>query len=356
MKKTAFLLISMSTNLMYASAMTCIADKKYTLERCARKRDQFSKKVIPLDQKTIEYKKPFIEPSLSAVLEQQIIAIPGICCTYPSLKDAAMVMSNLVCVNSFFHRSINDSDKTLDLIKKLSQHFRCSDMKVAETLSTSAAYYRGLMQEPLYISPVSQCNLNVQMLNKSRKMGLDVDFTYCSIMHTPLMRAVFSMAYGTREIIDWLITNDADINKRNGDGKNPVIVAIENYKKELIILFLDHPTLDVHHKDIHDNTLLHFCVGTILNCTLFQIEANNVEYDFMITVIEQLLEKGANPTVKNKSGRTPMEFALQESGKERPNIHFPEEPSGHYKNIISQKIIDLLKEAEEDWKDRIIAS
>ena len=286
---------------------------------------------------------------MSAVLGQKIITIAGICCTYPSLKDAAVAISNLVCINNSFYKSINDTAQTLDLIKKLSQNFKCSDMKVVQTLSTSGAYYRCLIQEPLCISPISQCNLDSYQLNKSKKMGLDIDFTYCSVMHTSLMRAVFSMTYGADRIAKLLIANDADINKRNEEGKNPVIVAIENYKKNFIILFLDHPTLDVHHKDIHDNSLLHFCVKAMLNNSVFKEETNNADYDFMIDMIEQLLEKGTNPTIKNKNGKTPFEYALQESGKERLNI-FSKEPSGLYKNIIPHKIIDLLKGAEENWR------
>jgi hypothetical protein len=344
MQKTAFLLIFMSANLMYASAMTCIAGKKYTLERWARKRDQFSKKVIPLQQKPIEHKKFFIEPSLSAVLEQKIISIAGLCCTYPSLKDATMMISNLVRVNNFFNTAINGTAQTLDLVKRLSQNFRCSNMTVATTLQTLAAHHRCLMQESPRMDYL-HCHITSQNLNKLKRYGFDVNFTYKTIFPTLLIQAINSRSNGVVNSINALINNGANINQSDSSGKNAIMWAMEGNKKELIQLFLDHPHLDVNYTDNGNYNLLHCCIKTMLKYDCFNGRRSN-DYDFMLDVMQQLLEKGANPTIKNNSGETPLEYALAESGKEQLRLHYRNKPSGRFNNIMPQKIIDLLKQAE----------
>ena len=113
---------------------------------------------------------------------------------------------------------------------------------------------------------------------------------------------------------------------------------------------MNHPKLDVHYTDNENNTLLHYAIRGMLDALSFGKNegpySSTIENDFMIEVINQLLTKGANPTIKNNFGKTPLEYALQESG--RVFMKYPK----YYKGIISQKIIDLLLDAEHNFNSQ----
>ena len=109
-------------------------------------------------------------PSFYAVIDKNIIPI---CCAYSSFNDVAKTLSALVQTNNFLERSINDPNKTLHLIKSLSNCFLCSekflnkcyvfkcpDMRIAQALSISAAYNRCLMQS-FFISNISKLPWNM---------------------------------------------------------------------------------------------------------------------------------------------------------------------------------------------------
>jgi len=344
MKKTARLLLFMSANVIYASAMTHIADKRYAVNSHIRKRNQFSKVIMPSPRKPLERKIFFIEPSLCAVVEHNIITMPQICCFYSSVKEAGMVLSNLAQTNKFFNESINNQDKFLALVKHMSNHFDCSNMCITETLSISAAFYREQIQKCLCINILRDLPIvGIPELNRSKKMGLDLDFTY--LTGTPLMQTILSRAYRIEELTSWLIENGADINKGDIKKNNPITRAIYYYKTNLMETLLNNEKLNVHHRDIDDNTLLHCCVKAMLDHTAFKQQANNKDHDFMFDVIICLLKNRVNPTIKNKNGKTALEYAVQESGKEFPHLQ------RRYANVIPQQIIDVLKEAEENWKD-----
>lgn len=339
-------------NMVYASAMTHIAGKKYRLDQRTRRCDQFSKKIMPCKQKSLGSKKYYIEPSLCSLLKHnRHLIMPILWQTCSSLQEAGMAFSALAQTNKFLNECINDKENTLLLIKELSQHFTCSNEKVAKTLCTDAAHYRYLMQKTISFSAVVGCKTTDEELNKLRKKGLDLDFTHGSGFGLPLIEAVHTNNYRTISLVKWFINSGVDINKPDCSGKNAVIYAIENYKKDLIPLLLDHPQLNVHFTDNENNTLLHACVKCILLRAVFdeQYQMNIKECDFVIEIMNRLLAKGLNPKTKNNHGKTAWEYALHESGKELPHLHYPSISSGRYKNIIPQTVIDFLRDIENDF-------
>jgi hypothetical protein len=141
----------------------------------------------------------------------------------------------------------------------------------------------------------------------------------------------------------WLLENGADPNIcLPGDNKNAVMVFLErNNNTAMLVLpnsgivgikqslatsllynLISHPELKLNHQDSHQNTLLHYCLLNYVSA--------------IIATIRQLIERGANPTLKNNNGKTPLDLAREIINKD--------------KSI--QDIIELLEQAEIDFNLR----
>ena len=300
---------------------------------------------------TIIEQEPAKKISKKIFLYKNFKSIDHICYIYPSFQETAKALGYFAKKDQYLKKIIQKSIRDLSLIKKLSRRFDCSDMFVVHHLSFRESHYRYLMQTYLYESHLSKNELSYL-----KAKGLYLDFTYGGRQETALMGAINSYKNATQPVLQkekifLLVKNGADINKPNKWGNNPVALALQEYKKEYITLFLGHSALNACHKDVYGSTLLHRCVYAMLQNFAFRTGKNDAaerEYDFMFDVMTQLLAKGANPTSQDDTKRTPLQFAREESGKELP---FSTKHSKYYKNIISQKIIALLQDAQAKWKN-----
>jgi len=217
-----------------------------------------------------------------------------------TLQESAQIFSALISVNKFAHMYMDDDTRTLGWIKDLAKRFDCTDFDVARALRTRAGKYRAVLQLGL----LQCCN---DLASKD-------------------------------STVLWLIENGADVNICTQERQNvvmlflnqdddcvPPLVSVNGEIEDspqrgtvspLLYRLITSPTLDLDHQDNTNNTALHYC--------LLQ------HSDQIFARIRLLLERGANPTIKNNDGKTPLDLAKE--GKYEPEI------------------IELLENAVADFK------
>lgn len=248
--------------------------------------------LIPSSQK-MSQPIPSIPAAFCDILEQNIITISALCKNYSCLYDAAKTINALAQTNRFLNQFINDDDRTLKWIKELSEHFAFSNIHVAKVLYTGAAKDRFILQKSL--ETIYSC----QGLDICKSKGADLDFTYTYDGHTLLQFDARLRHRDNFAVVQWFLENGADINRvATSDGCNAAMKAIRERVcgKEVLFLFFQHPALMIDYQDKNKNTLLHWCVY-------------EYSFDSMFKAMKQLLERGANPTLINKDGSTPLDLA-----------------------------------------------
>lgn len=166
-------------------------------------------------KKKLEITIPLIPLTLNVFLQQPFCNIFVLCKEYSELREAAMAINSLAQVNKFLNVYFNDTTRTLDLIKLLSQQFNVANNIAARTFCTSAAKDRYFLQKNA-IEP--DCFLTAHLLDDiklSLGKGLDLNFTYraseCGLI-MPLF-GLLKRIISDRKIIGFLAQNNIDIEK-----------------------------------------------------------------------------------------------------------------------------------------------
>ncbi len=100
-------------------------------------------------------------------------------------------------------------------------------------------------------------------------------------------------------LIQYLLKNGANINQASFNGKTPLMYANNS---GTITLLAKQPDLNINQQDSSGNTAL---LRAIQN--YFPDIVENRDQD--IAVIQTLLNSGANPTIANDTGDTPLKAA-----------------------------------------------
>jgi hypothetical protein len=225
---------------------------------------------------------------------------------FKTLEEVNSVITSLACVNKSWNLYINNSEKTLSSIKKLSKRFDVSNMEIAKKLSTAGAQFRYLVQESARLRGGTQ-------FKSLPACPLDLDFIYENKFTMLLEDIYFQKPDNNR--IRWLIKNGADINITGPDGKNALMYALYFFRENLIPLFLEHQNFDIHHRDKDGNTALHCCFGYGIRTHGYYnglaTEFNPISCAQMCPIIKELLKKGANPDLSNEHGETAFNLAAK---------------------------------------------
>ena len=308
MKKTTLLLF-VSLYPFNTNSMLRVVDKRYAqkLSHHHQFHSVERKVFIPSLKKENKKPEPLIAPTLCAVLEKNIFTIRMLCAPYKSLEEAVSTLKSLIYTNKFLERFINDDKRTLELIKKLSQQFDCSNMEAAGCLGTKAAVKRFVLQTGFFDKLILS-NFNISYANLLKKKGLDVNFSTFfdfELPQFPLLRALYQ---GEIQAAEWLIENGADINALTTRNQNAVMLVIPNLNMALIDKFLDHPAFNVHHKDSSGDTLLHYCFYSNQN---IKFDSHKDEIECRYKIVQKLLNKKADPTLVNHRARTALDLARE---------------------------------------------
>jgi ankyrin repeat protein len=142
--------------------------------------------------------------------------------------------------------------------------------------------------------------------------------------------------HGNIEKVQEILKYDPDINTKNGAGDSPLFTAVKRYENEPVIACLidsgahiavvDSTGKGVLH--VANNSNIKFLVqkgadvnlqdrdgNTPLHKVFFELLEYKVFYPFMKETISFFLAAGANPDIKNKQRKSPMDLAV-ESGVE----------------------------------------
>ncbi len=302
-------------------------------------RKLLNKKENPLITFFSTSEQPLID---SILIKSEAVELKEVAREFHSIAQA------LARTNLFFNRFINDDQRTLYWIKQISQRCNVSHFEVAQRLCTKAARNRFALQgTTLYGIRYYNCGLwNHESCTKMPfdfsvlyTGGLDLDFTYNENQTTLLIEAV--NRYNCPMPLEWLLDKGANINKCNVKKQNAAMLMFKNHRQYMIEFLLEYPKLNinVNHQDIEENTLLHYCIE--------EIKERNRPYDrdrmmnLALVRIQQLLNKGANPVIKNKKGQTPLELGLSANDL----------GSEYISQIDYPHIINLLQEAEKSWQN-----
>jgi hypothetical protein len=259
-------------------------------------------------KKKLEVAVTLLPLDLCTFLQQSFCSINVLSQQYSCPDDAARMINVLVRTNKFLYMLIDNDDFILNWIKELSSRFDCSNMDVAETCCTRAIKNRYLMQMPF--STRCPRGYENKYLYNLKQMGLDLEFTYDKNKQTVLQMNIGFPEFSFVQAGKWMIENGADINVIDNRGCNVAMIATCADNTTLLELLLNHKALNIHHQDNKGNTLLHYSIHMFAGIGAHW-EIDEKSSAFMFEMTKQLLEKGANPTVKNKEGKTPLNFAYE---------------------------------------------
>lgn len=247
-------------------------------------------------------------------IQTTIIQLFAKSCGDTTLKEAGKTINALAQTNTLLNNAINDPEFNLKLIKNRAQQFNSSDAAAAKALQTQASKNQLKIQLALakIIKDMTEEQENENVLPKLNKLlkefnvenklyKVDFDFTYrwykeSKEYSSPLMEAVQN---DNKFLINYLLKNGANINQAGFNGKTALMYAND----PAIITFLaEKPNLNINQQDASGNTAL---LRTIQNYF-----PEDEEYrDQNIAIIQTLLDKGANPTIGNNNGETPLQAA-----------------------------------------------
>lgn len=147
------------------------------------------------------------------------------------------------------------------------------DVNVKDILKNTSLHYAVLNQD-------------IPLMKFLIKNGADVNAKNAygkTVLHTALQRK-------SMHLVELLLGNGANVNLENCSGERPLDIAVETKNKDVVSILLKNGALVNHPKE--HTTVLHRAVA-----------AGNIE------IIEMLLEQGAKPMLKDKSGKTPLSIA-----------------------------------------------
>lgn len=115
---------------------------------------------------------------------------------------------------------------------------------------------------------------------------------------------IYATLYDNNEIFDYIIDQDIDVNALYENDYSPLMAAARNGNLHMLAKLLKKD-VDVNLRDKHGNTALFEAIF---------FNTNN------LPLIQLLLDKGADPNIKNYSGIDPYEFVVQIGVEETVNL------------------------------------
>ena len=240
-----------------------------------------------------------------------------------TFTEAARIFNALTRSNKFLVDYMNDPGRVLGWTEDFSRKFEVPNILVVRMLWTKEARRRYALQESLIAGWGSGDMKIKDNFDALKKMGVYLEFSYDCCYPTPFLQTITTHSYGMPVVAQWLVDNGANINACTPHGRNAFMLLCNGYDEWSMNLVLDHKDFNVNHQDNKQDTALHWLVD---------IFAKHYHKDISIARLKQLLKKGANPTIKNARGATPLQLA--------------------YLANYEEELIDLLKDAEIDWNSK----
>lgn len=293
-------------------------------------RNHRSNKILLVPRQENQIKKnPQIPAELCPIIKEKIFTIPFFLSQCSSLEEAGQCLCNLAATNRFLNNLVNDCETTLAGIKQLSQQFGDTNIDVAWKLCTQGAQQRYILQNGLQFGSFYE-----KHLNKIKKCGLDLNFSYDKDFPSPLLQCCRNLdRFFMSSIAYWLMNNGGDINVCTPEGKNPcmLLMTSEFASRFFTDEFLRQKDFKPNHQDNNGETVLH--------CYLYSIIDGKLGFAFgvMCSTITEMLAKGVNSTLVNNKGETPLMVAkrIKEEAVRNPIVELLEQAEIDYQKITS---------------------
>jgi ankyrin repeat protein len=251
---------------------------------------------------------------LPVEVQTEILKFLAASCTSKTLKDSAQTINALAQTSKHLNNVINDPEFNLKLIKSRAKQFNVSDVKVANALQTEASktqlkiqlalakIMKELIEEQENNNALTRLNKLLKRFEIGNKVyTVDLDFTYrwnkkSQEYGSPLVYAVLA---DNKFLINYFVENGANINQAGFNGKTPLMYA---NNADIITFLAAQPNLNINQQDANGNTAL-------LRALQSYFPEDEENRDQNIAIIQALIDNGANPTIANNSGETPLEAA-----------------------------------------------
>ncbi|MCV6606818.1 MAG: ankyrin repeat domain-containing protein [Campylobacterales bacterium] len=192
---------------------------------------------------------------------------------------------------------------------------------------------------PLHYSIINQNEDMVATLVENGKVNLN-------LQNKKGETALFIVtSLGNEDLVEYLLENKANPNLQTKNGKTPLLVALENKKRDLAEELYENKARS-NVKDSENNTPLIFAIENryfdlaedfieeSLNINVVRSKDKMTALGFAVKyqeedLVEELLEKKANPNLKDYTGGTPLMVASAYGNKD---------------------IVEILLEAKADFK------
>lgn len=228
-----------------------------------------------------------------------------------TIKDASKIIRPLLLVDTKFNAIIDQPQFSDNLIKNLSSKYHCSHETVARLLQTKQSKLRLNMQLQLKdLCCIPKGNPLSPTLNQLIADNVDLEFTYNHEhqQKTPLMMA---MSFDNN-MFDHLLEQGVNINGYNSSGITALHLAVNHPINEVYCTqLITHPAININQQNKRGETaLLYF-----LNHIKRPIKPH------AIAILKNFLDAGADATIANKYGLTPLsaaeKLAKKSKGKEK---------------------------------------
>ncbi len=161
--------------------------------------------------------------------------------------------------------------------------------------------------------------------------------------YTPLHLAV--RRPDNEKAIDLLLQKGADVNTTDPTGRNALLVSVGSHQKEYIKLLVSNG-IDIDSQDNDGNTALHYPLINVLE--------NKLYLPYSKEIVKILLEEGADPHIRNKEGKSPMDLAVESGENELINLLIDNKKT-HYSHPWKVHEISEDFELLDVWEFPILA-
>ncbi len=152
---------------------------------------------------------------------------------------------------------------------------------------------------PLHIAVLYR---HPENLDEILKVNPDIDALNTE-GYTPLHLGV--QTPNNEKAIELLLQHGADTKITDPSGRNALHISVASYQRGYIG-FLTSKGIDINSRDNDGNTALHYPLISVLE--------NKLYLPYSKEIVKILVEEGADPHIKNKVGKSPMDLAV-ESGE-----------------------------------------
>ena len=166
-----------------------------------------------------------------------------------------------------------------------------ADVKIKDADGNTALHTAVLFRRPVNLAAILKTNPEVDVTNNAQ--------------NTPLHLAV--QRPENQESVEHLLQYGADVNFKDPSGRNALLITVASVQTGYIEI-LASKGVDINSQDNEGNTALHYVLNRVLE---------NKSFMPMIKLIAApLLKEGADPHIKNRNGKSPVDLAEESGEKE----------------------------------------